>query len=254
VTVGILVVSHSAAIAEGTVALARQMAADVPLVAAGGTDDGGIGTSFEAITEGIGELAGADAVVVLCDLGSAYLTVDTALDFLDDDARGRVHVSSAPVVEGTIAAAVAAQTGGDADAVLAAAATAATSGADAGSASSPVLGDQTAEAASDAPSGDRPGGAVPVDGTADGDDAVASATVELVNESGLHARPAAEFVKAAAKHEARVSVNGVDAKSLLAIMALALPKGASVTIDATGPDARDAVDTLVSLVRSGFGE
>ncbi|WP_182046672.1 dihydroxyacetone kinase phosphoryl donor subunit DhaM [Curtobacterium sp. ME26] len=232
-TVGILVVSHSAAIATGTVELARQMAADVPLVAAGGTDDGGIGTSFEAITDGIEELAAADAVVVLCDLGSAYLTTDTALDFLDDEARARVHVSQAPLVEGTVAAAVAAQTGGDAKAVLAAAA----------SAGGSTLDDDA-----------RPGGTAPADEATPVDGTVASATVELVNESGLHARPAAEFVKAAAKHEARVRVNGVDAKSLLAIMALALPQGASVTVEADGPDAQDAVDTLVALVRSGFGE
>lgn len=239
-TVGILIVSHSAAIATGTVELARQMAADVPLVAAGGTDDGGIGTSFEAITAGIEELAGADAVVVLCDLGSAYLTTDTALDFLDDDLRARVHVSQAPLVEGAVAAAVAAQTGGDADAVLAAAASAAAPEADASSASSPT--------------GDQPGGAVPAAGTGPVDHVAASERVELVNESGLHARPAAEFVKTAAKYEASVRVNGVDAKSLLAIMALALPKGATVTIEGSGPDAQDAVEALVALVRSGFGE
>ncbi|MBT1677908.1 dihydroxyacetone kinase phosphoryl donor subunit DhaM [Curtobacterium aurantiacum] len=251
-TVGILVVSHSAAIATGTVELARQMAADVPLVAAGGTDDGGIGTSFEAITAGIEELADSDAVVVLCDLGSAYLTTDTALDFLDDDVRARVHVSQAPLVEGTVAAAVAAQTGGDADTVLAAAASAAGSEADASSASS-------ASGASGAgASGDEPGGPVPVDGAAPVDEPAGSdrvsASVELVNETGLHARPAAEFVKTAAKYDAAVHVNGVDAKSLLAIMALALPKGATVSIDATGQDAQAAVDALVELVRSGFGE
>lgn len=239
-TVGILVVSHSAAVATGTVELARQMAADVPMVAAGGTEDGGIGTSFEAITAGFEELGTADAVVVLCDLGSAYLTTDTALDFLDDDARARVHVSQAPLVEGTVAAAVAAQTGGDVDAVLAAAATAAASEAEASSASRA--------------DGDQPGGTGPGVGAASVDDVAASATVELVNESGLHARPAAEFVKTAAKHEASVRVNGVDAKSLLAIMALALPKGATVTIEATGADAQDAVDALTELVRSGFGE
>ena len=245
-TVGILVVSHSAAIATGTVELARQMAADVPMVAAGGTDDGGIGTSFEAITDGIGELASADAVVVLCDLGSAYLTTDTALDFLDDADRARVHVSPAPLVEGTVAAAVAAQTGGDAEAVLAAAASAAGSADDASGASRPTDGPEPVDAL---PGGTAPAAdAGPVDGT------VASETVVLVNESGLHARPAAEFVKAAAKHEARVRVNGVDAKSLLAIMALALPEGADVTIEADGPDAEDAVATLVALVRSGFGE
>nr|WP_217507921.1 dihydroxyacetone kinase phosphoryl donor subunit DhaM [Curtobacterium albidum] len=235
-----MVVSHSAAVATGTVELARQMAADVPMVAAGGTEDGGIGTSFEAITAGFEELGAADAVVVLCDLGSAYLTTDTALDFLDDDARARVHVSQAPLVEGTVAAAVAAQTGGDVDAVLAAAATAAASEAEASSASRA--------------DGDQPGGTGPGVGAASVDDVAASATVELVNESGLHARPAAEFVKTAAKHEASVRVNGVDAKSLLAIMALALPKGATVTIEATGADAQDAVDALTELVRSGFGE
>jgi phosphoenolpyruvate---glycerone phosphotransferase subunit DhaM len=241
VTVGILVVSHSAAVATGTVELARQMAADVQLVAAGGTEDGGIGTSFEAITAGIEELADADAVVVLCDLGSAYLTTDTALDFLDDEVRARVHVSDAPIVEGTVAAAVAAQTGGDVDAVLAAAASAAASGSDASTASRPV-------------DGDRSGGSVPEDQAGPDDDVAASTTVELVNETGLHARPAADFVKTAAKYDAAVRVNGVDAKSLLGIMALALPKGATVTIEASGDDAQDAVDALEALVRSGFGE
>lgn len=239
-SVGVLVVSHSAAVAQGTVDIARQMAGDVHLVAAGGTDDGGIGTSFEAITAGIEELADADAVVVLCDLGSAYLTTDTALDFLDDDLRARVHVSDAPLVEGTVAAAVAAQTGGDVAAVLAAAASAAGVAPDAGT-------------SADAPSV-QPGGPATVDGTGPADGTGASTTVELVNESGLHARPAAEFVKTAARHDATVRVNGVDAKSLLAIMALALPKGATVSIEATGPEAEDAVDALAALVRSGFGE
>ncbi|PYY35055.1 PTS sugar transporter subunit IIA [Curtobacterium sp. MCJR17_055] len=246
-SVGILVVSHSAAVAQGTVDIARQMAGDVRLVAAGGTDDGGIGTSFEAISAGIEELAAADAVVVLCDLGSAYLTTDTALDFLDEDLRARVHVSDAPLVEGTVAAAVAAQTGGDVTAVLDAASTAGGTG---------TAGPADRTDAAGGGGASRPGGAGQAadSGDADGAVATATATAELVNESGLHARPAAEFVKAAARHEAVVRVNGVDAKSLLAIMALALPKGASVTVEASGADAQDAVDELVALVRSGFGE
>ncbi|PYY42408.1 dihydroxyacetone kinase phosphoryl donor subunit DhaM [Curtobacterium sp. MCPF17_046] len=246
-SVGILVVSHSAAVAQGTVDIARQMAGDVRLVAAGGTDDGGIGTSFEAISAGIEELAAADAVVVLCDLGSAYLTTDTALDFLDEGLRARVHVSDAPLVEGTVAAAVAAQTGGDVTAVLDAASTAGGTG---------TAGPADRTDAAGGGGASRPGGAgqAAESGDADGAVATATATAELVNESGLHARPAAEFVKAAARHEAVVRVNGVDAKSLLAIMALALPKGASVTVEASGADAQDAVDELVALVRSGFGE
>jgi PTS hybrid protein len=233
VSVGILVVSHSAKIAEGVVDLARQMAPDVRFATAGGTDDGGIGTSFEAITAGIGELADTEGVVVLCDLGSAYLTTDTALDFLDDEDRARVTVSHAPLVEGAIAAAVAAQTGGSVPDVVAAA--------------------DTADG-SEAPSG----GAAPDVDDASGPGSVDSgavlATAVLVNATGLHARPAAEFVKTAARYDAAVRVNGVDAKSLLAIMALALPQGATVSIEATGDDASDAVDALVSLVESGFGE
>ncbi|PZE28730.1 dihydroxyacetone kinase phosphoryl donor subunit DhaM [Curtobacterium sp. MCBD17_028] len=230
-SVGILVVSHSAKIAEGVVELAAQMAPDVRFATAGGTDDGGIGTSFEAVTDGIAALGDTDGVVVLCDLGSAYLTTDTALDFLTDDDRGRVHVSHAPLVEGTVAAAVAAQTGGDTRAVVAA--------------SESAGGADTPDGPESVPDGGTPAG--PTTG-------VVSATVELVNASGLHARPAAEFVKTAAKYDASVTVNGVDAKSLLAIMALALPQGATVAIDATGEDARDAVEALVALTASGFGE
>jgi phosphoenolpyruvate---glycerone phosphotransferase subunit DhaM len=236
VSVGILVVSHSAKIAEGVLDLARQMAPDVRFAAAGGTDDGGIGTSFEAITAGIQDLADTEGVVVLCDLGSAYLTTDTALDFLDDDERARVTVSHAPLVEGAIAAAVAAQTGGSVAQVVTAADTAG---------GSDSAGDRTGGTAPDVDAATGPGTA--------GSGAVL-ATVSLVNPTGLHARPAAEFVKTAARYDAEVRVNGVDAKSLLAIMALALPQGATVSIEATGADASDVVDALVALVESGFGE
>jgi PTS hybrid protein len=188
VTVGILVVSHSAKIADGVVELAAQMAPDVRFATAGGTDDGGIGTSFTAVTDGLSSLSDVDEVVVLCDLGSAYMTIDTALDFLTPDARARVTVADAPLVEGTVAGAVAAQTGADAAAVVRAA----------------VLDGGPA-----GPASAEPGSAGPA---AD----VVSATVELVNESGLHARPAADFVKTAARYDAAVTVNGVDAKSLLA--------------------------------------
>ncbi len=110
-TVGLVFVSHSAKIAEGLVELARQMAPDVALVAAGGMDDGGIGTSFDLVTAAIARAESGDGVVILCDLGSAILTAETALDFLDDDERSRVDIVDAPLVEGGVAAAVAAQTG-----------------------------------------------------------------------------------------------------------------------------------------------
>ena len=87
------------------------MAPTAALVAAGGTDDGRIGTSFDLVSAGIGEADSGDGVVVLCDLGSAILTAETALDFLDDDVRARVRIVDAPLVEGGVAAAVAAEAG-----------------------------------------------------------------------------------------------------------------------------------------------
>jgi len=222
---GIVVVSHSRMIAEGTVALARQMAPTTRLVAVGGTDDGGIGTSFDAVSAALATAgAGGAEVVVLCDLGSAILTTETALDFLDEAERARVVIADAPIVEGTVAAAVAAETGGDLAAVAEAARSA--TGVAAPHADERLLR---------------------------GADAVERSAV-IVNASGLHARPAAELVKRAAAWQSDVTLNGVDAKSLIRIMGLGLPAGSTVHLMATGPDAEAAVDDLVAAIESGFGE
>jgi dihydroxyacetone kinase phosphotransfer subunit len=110
--IGIVVVSHSAALAEGVVALARGMAGDdVPIEAAGGIDEpGALGTDAVKVMAAI-EAAGGDGVLVLMDLGSAVLSAETALDFLDDDTRARVLLCEAPLVEGAVAAAAAARAG-----------------------------------------------------------------------------------------------------------------------------------------------
>lgn len=229
-SVGLVVVSHSTKIAEGIVELAGQMADGVAIVAAGGTDDGRIGTDFDRVQEAIAQADSGDGAVVLCDLGSAVLTAETALDFLDDEQRERVLIVDAPVVEGSVAAAVAAKVGGGLAEVAAAAQSAS------GAEPEPQLA-QSASSSGEA-----------------GAEASLSRTVALVNPSGLHARPAAEFVKAANEFDAAVTVNGVDAKSLLRIMALGLTKGAELRIEATGPDARRALDALDALVASGFGE
>jgi len=227
--VGIVFVSHSADIAAGLVTLARQMAPTVALVAAGGTDDGGIGTSFDKITAGLAEADNGRGVVLLCDLGSAILTAETALDFLDDEARQRARLADAPLVEGGVAAAVAAQIGGDLAAVVAAA--------------------ESARGSSALPEPAAAGGA-----GAGGAARPVSRTVVLRNRDGLHARPAADFVKLASGFDAEVTVNGKDAHSLLGIMSLGLTRGMSVQI--SGPDERSraAVDALADLIETGFGE
>ena len=120
--VGIVIVSHSAEIAAGTVELARQMAGDdLRIEAAGGTADGQLGTDATAIMTAITAADAGAGVVVLVDLGSAVLATQTALELLGEDAASRVRLSGGPLVEGAVVAAVQASVGDDLAAVLAAA-------------------------------------------------------------------------------------------------------------------------------------
>ena len=85
-----------------------------------------------------------------------------------------------------------------------------------------------------------------------------SEAVTVVNQLGMHARAAAKFVHLAGRFDARVKVardrREMDGKSIMGILLLAAARGSTITISAEGTDERDAVDALVALVRSGFGE
>jgi phosphoenolpyruvate---glycerone phosphotransferase subunit DhaM len=127
VTVGLVIVSHSPKIAEGVVELAEEMAEEVRVLAAGGTDDGEIGTSATRIADAIAAADSGDGVLVLVDLGSAVLSTRMAIDeLLADELRDRVRISEGPVVEGAVIGAVQASTGSALDEVAKAAARAAT--------------------------------------------------------------------------------------------------------------------------------
>ncbi len=120
-TVGIVLVSHSAALAEGAAQLAAQISGGtVAIVPAGGTDDGDLGTSAEKVRQAVGQADRGAGVVVLPDLGSAVLTV-RALLADDDDLAASVELADAPFVEGAVAATVSAVGGANAKAVLSAA-------------------------------------------------------------------------------------------------------------------------------------
>lgn len=124
----LVLVSHSKTLAEGLRDMVVQVAGeDVRVVAAGGTTDGRLGTSVEAVLEAIRKMLGNDdeGVLVLLDLGSAWLSVEMALEELSDTERARVHVSEAPLVEGAVLAAVQASVGASLSEVAAAAAGAA---------------------------------------------------------------------------------------------------------------------------------
>ena len=126
-SVGLVVVSHSAKVAEGVVELAGQMAGGVRIQPAGGTDDGGIGTDATLIAEAVEAADDGDGVLVLVDLGSAVLSAQLAIDELvDQERRSRVRISEAPLVEGAVIGAVQASTGSALDEVDEAARAAAT--------------------------------------------------------------------------------------------------------------------------------
>ncbi|GHE99472.1 PTS fructose transporter subunit IIA [Streptomyces griseoluteus] len=121
--VGIVLVSHSAEVAESVAGLAKALAGgatEVPVAAAGGTEGGGFGTSAELISAAAAAVDQGAGVAVLTDLGSAVLTVK-ALLAEGDELPADTRLVDAPFVEGAVAAVVTAVTGADLDAVVAAA-------------------------------------------------------------------------------------------------------------------------------------
>nr|WP_247647271.1 dihydroxyacetone kinase phosphoryl donor subunit DhaM [Arthrobacter sp. E3] len=221
-----VVVSHSAQLAAGVVELAAQMAPDVSLFPAGGMDDGGLGTSLEKVMTALGLADTGNGAVVLTDLGSAVMTAESALEFLGNPENMRL--ADAPLVEGAVAAAVAAQSGACLDVVCKAAETAL----------NPVRG--AADGA-------------PVAGSEESDGKVA-AVLTLINPMGLHARPAAALAGQLGAMDVDIEINGVDGQSVMMLMTLGAAQGTELVVSATGPDAQQAVDLVRAEVEAGFGE
>lgn len=101
--VGIVLVSHSAKLAEGARELGLMMAENVPIAAAGGLPDGTFGTDYERIKNAIDEVISEDGVLVLMDMGSAVMTTEMVLEEYMDR---RVFMVNCPFAEGTVVAAV----------------------------------------------------------------------------------------------------------------------------------------------------
>ena len=111
--VGLILVSHSADLARGSAELARQMAPSVVIAPAGGTDDGGIGTSFDRITEAIAAADTGRGAVLLYDLGIALRRPRPPWNSWIPRTPERIRIVDAPLVEGAVAAAVTAESGAD---------------------------------------------------------------------------------------------------------------------------------------------
>jgi len=111
-TVSLVIVSHSARLAEGVAELAGQMAqGKVAIAVAGGTADGELGTSVEMIIDALRQVDGKDGILVLLDLGSAVMATEMAVEALSHEQGFQVVISSAPLVEGAVIAAVEASIG-----------------------------------------------------------------------------------------------------------------------------------------------
>lgn len=104
--VSLVIVSHSDKIAEGIKDLAGQMATEVPIAAAGGTNDGRLGTDADKILAAINEVYSEDGVLILFDIGSAYMSTDISLECLSERKREKVEILDAALVEGAITAAI----------------------------------------------------------------------------------------------------------------------------------------------------
>src|SRR5512141_333717 len=224
--VGLVIVSHSRALAEGLLGLLRQVASptlSVAIAAGIGEDRSEFGTDAVEIMNAIQSVYSEDGVLVLMDLGSAVLSAKLALDLLPSEMTDKIYFCGAPLVEGAVAAAVQIGLTNDLDAICR----------EANAALAPKreqLGGENNEASVTPP--------VP-------DDSSESITLTLTNLHGLHARPAAKFVQTAARFMANVTVtdlsNGkgpVSARSLNAIATLGAVENHQLRINATGEETK----------------
>ena len=227
--IGIVIVSHSARLAEGVVELAAQVAQDkVRLVAAGGTADPAapIGTDAFRVLEAIEAVYSDDGVLIFMDLGSAVLSAETAVELLDDNRRARVRLCPGSLVEKAVAAVSLAAAGAPLDEIAAAPAT----------------------------SAEPQPAPVPLPHQSE-------RLVTLRNPLGLHARPAARLIRLARRYDARVTLENLanrtgpaDAASLHGILSLAAREGHQLRLRAAGPDARRVLDEIAAFVESGCGD
>ena len=248
-SVGVVAVSHSPALAEAAIALALEMTATgaPAVIAAAGTADGNIGTDAARIAEAIAEADSGDGVAVIMDLGSAIMSAELALEFVDPDLAERTRLVAAPFVEGLLAAVVRAA-GGASLAEVAEEATGA-------------LRPKTDHLQSPTPDQDAAGAASAADEPPAPSDA-SSATATVRNVAGLHARPAAVIAGAVQRFDAEVMLQREDqaqrppvsAASPIGIATLAAGPGTVVLIRATGPQAAEAVEHVRALIEEGFGE
>ncbi len=237
--IGIVVVSHSAMLAAGLKALADQLGSPAKLLLAAGVDDPDhpIGTDAIAVMSAIEEADDGSGVLVLMDLGSALLSAETALELLPPQLSARVRLCPAPLVEGTLAAVVAAGSGLTLDEVAAEALGA--------------LGPKQAMLPGKAEPQDVEAAPAPNDGWL-------RCEVVVDNPHGLHVRPAARLVAAlkpfAAVLRLQKEEKEANPRSLTRLTMLNVRQGDRLTLLARGEDAEAALACFQQLAAERFGD
>ncbi|KLV04221.1 phosphoenolpyruvate-protein phosphotransferase [Photobacterium aquae] len=241
--VGIVIVSHSLLLAQGVAELATQMTqgqANIAIAAGVDDPDNPIGTDAIAVMGAIEEVCDDDGVVVLMDLGSALLSTEMALELIAPELAEKVSLLDAPIVEGTMAASVAAAAGLSREAVIVEAQTALDVKKEHLGSGNPTDNENNSL---DAEESDQP---------------VLSFMWQVQNPHGIHARPAAAIVRAMARFDAdTVLLKGdqqASAKSLNSIAKLGVRCGDDICVRSRGPKAQEAIDAFAAMAADHFGE
>jgi multiphosphoryl transfer protein len=239
--VGLVIVSHSAALADGVMELAREMGGgDVAIEAAGGIEGGEMGTDADRVRQAVERVRSPDGVLILMDLGSALMSAEMAAE-MAEPGGGPILLSEAPLVEGAVAAAALAGAGASLEEVAREARGALRM-------KTEQLGVEEPQREEAAPTEEDDGPAVEL-------------RVHVHNRLGLHARPAARFVGALAGLDARVEVSNAsrprgpaDGRSLTGLATLGVAQGDELVVLARGPQAAEALDSLRALAAGNFGD
>jgi phosphoenolpyruvate-protein phosphotransferase/dihydroxyacetone kinase phosphotransfer subunit len=248
--VGIVLVSHSRALAVAVQEMVRSMTGpSLPLAIAAGVGDqqAELGTDAVDISEAILSVKGPEGVLLLMDMGSAILSAETAVDLLDRPLRENIRFCAAPFVEGAVAAGVTANLGASLEEVYQEALAALNQ-------KKGALNPHQAAAA-------RP--EEPQDEPADQEPDCPLQTVRLTvrNPHGLHARPAARLISETRPFHSDITLRNltnergpVSVKSLSRLASLEILHDHEIEVSASGDDATAALEKISLLVKSGLGD
>lgn len=232
-SIGFVLISHSDKAARAVAELAQEMAKDVLILPVGGDADGGLGSNPAAVLEACEKAEqSCERIVLMADLGSARMSAQMAIEEggkADDGAPRRV-MGPGPFLEGTVAGTARAQTGAGLGDVVRAIAT-------------------SLEFWREQPGSD---GAAAHEASSFSGISGFQTQVTVVDDQGLHARPAAILAELAAKEPVKVLINGVEADSMMELLLLGAHKGSKVIVSTPDPRGEDSVRRIAAAIANGL--